>query len=163
MIRSGRWLPAAVALGLAVATGRASAADEPPEIRPGPDDRCPVCGMFVARHPDWLAGVRFVDGEHALFDGAKDLFRFLLGAERDGKGHTARDVRSAFVTDYYSLRQVDARGAWFVIGSDVLGPMGRELVPLGDERAAREFCRDHHGARVLRFADVTPALLEELG
>jgi nitrous oxide reductase accessory protein NosL len=49
-----------------------------------------------------------------------------------------------------------------VIGSDTLGPMGHELVPLASEAEAREFLKDHHGRRVLRFDEVTPALLEQL-
>ncbi len=155
------WRGVIACLALAAIPGRTARGDEPPLV-PGPEEKCPVCGMFVARHPGWLAGVRFTDGEHAVFDGAKDLFRFLLGDERDGRGHTARDVRSAFVTDYYSVRQVDARGAWFVVGSDVLGPMGQELVPFADERAAREFTADHEGRRILRFDEVTLALVEDL-
>jgi copper chaperone NosL len=131
-------------------------------IAPRPDDKCPICGMFVARYPDWIAGVRFSDGSHAVFDGAKDLFKFLLGTERDGRGHGAADVRSAFVTDYYAVKQVDAREAWFVLGSDVLGPMGHELIPFAVERDAREFLADHHGRRLLRFGDVTPAVLTGL-
>ena len=27
--------------------------------KPGPKDKCPVCGMFVAKYPDWTAAVRF--------------------------------------------------------------------------------------------------------
>jgi nitrous oxide reductase accessory protein NosL len=66
------------------------------------------------------------------------------------------------VTDYYALRRVDARGAWYVLGSDVFGPMGRELVPFAAEQDAREFLADHRGKRVLRFFEVTPAILKEL-
>ncbi len=150
------------ALGLALLASGGARGQETAPLVPDPDEKCPVCGMFVARTPDWLAGVRFADGGHAVFDGAKDLFRFVLGDERDGRGHTDRDVRSAFVTDYYSLRQVDAHGAWFVLGSDVLGPMGPELVPFAEERAAREFLADHRGKRILRFAEVSAAVLKEL-
>ena len=57
---------------------------------------------------------------------------------------------------------MDARTAWFVVGSDVLGPMGHELVPFAREAEAREFLRDHRGKQVLRFAEVTPALLKAL-
>lgn len=151
---------AILAVSATLASSLARANEKP--LVPGQDEKCPVCGMFVARYPDWIAGVRFADGGHAVFDGPKDLFKFLFGGERDGHGHTARDVRSAFVTDYYSVEQVDARAAWFVFGSDVLGPMGRELVPFAEERAAREFLSDHKGRRILRFDEVTPSVLKEL-
>jgi nitrous oxide reductase accessory protein NosL len=131
-------------------------------IRPAPRDKCPVCGMFVARYPDWVAGIRFQDGSHAVFDGAKDLFRFLLSVEDYGPAGRRKDVAAILVTDYYSVRQVDAREAWFVVGSDVLGPMGHELVPFARREEAEEFLRDHHGKRLVRFAEVNPSLLRAL-
>jgi nitrous oxide reductase accessory protein NosL len=52
--------------------------------------------------------------------------------------------------------------AFFVIGSDVHGPMGRELIPFGKPTDAEEFRRDHKGKSVLRFSDVTPAVIKGL-
>jgi nitrous oxide reductase accessory protein NosL len=118
--------------------------------------------MFVARYPDWVAGVVFEDGRAAWFDGAKDLFKFLLGPERYAPSRRAADVARAWVTDYYGLTLLDAREAWFVIGSDVYGPMGSELVPFAREEDAREFKADHKGTALLRFGDVGPATLRQL-
>ncbi len=134
----------------------------PAPVKPEPKEKCPVCGMFVAKYPDWVAGIRFQDGSRALFDGAKDLFKLLLQVEDYGPVSRRTDVESIFVTDYYALQQIEARSAWFVIGSDVLGPMGHELVPFAREAEAREFLRDHRGKRVLRFAEVTAALVKGL-
>lgn len=130
--------------------------------RPGQGDKCPVCGMFVSRYPDWVATVTFRDGATAWFDGAKDLFKFLLHPERYQPGRRAADVERVQVTDYYALSRLDARDAWFVIGSDVLGPMGIELIPFAREADAREFQADHRGAAILRFGDVGPATLRKL-
>ena len=49
--------------------------DTPP---PGPGDTCPVCGMFVAKYPEWIATIVFGDGTAVHFDGAKDMFKYLL-------------------------------------------------------------------------------------
>ena len=49
---------------------------------PGARDTCPVCGMFVARYPEWVATVLWQDGHAAHFDGAKDLFKYLLDLRR---------------------------------------------------------------------------------
>ncbi|MET0049673.1 MAG: nitrous oxide reductase accessory protein NosL, partial [Candidatus Thiodiazotropha sp.] len=57
---------------------------------------------------------------------------------------------------------IDARQAWYVIGSDVLGPMGHELIPLETQADAEEFLKDHQGVAILRYADVTLELLENL-
>lgn len=130
--------------------------------RPAPGEKCPVCGMFVAKYPDWVAGVVFKDGQVAWFDGVKDLFKFLLKPERYGPRRATGDVARVLVTDYYGLRLLDAREAWFVIGSDVFGPMGTELIPFALEADAREFMADHKGTGLLRFGDVGPATLRQL-
>jgi nitrous oxide reductase accessory protein NosL len=129
---------------------------------PGDRDTCPVCGMFVARYPEWVATVVYLDGHAHHFDGAKDLFKYLLDLGRWAPGHRAEDVATIAVTDYYVVQRIDARSAWYVIGSDMLGPMGHELIPHATEAEAQEFLRDHKGRRVLRFGDVTLGLLRGL-
>jgi len=129
---------------------------------PGDRDTCPVCGMFVARYPEWVATVVYRDGHAHHFDGAKDLFKYLLDLGRWAPGHHAEDIATIAVTDYYAVQRIDARSAWYVVGSDMLGPMGHELVPHPTEAEAREFLRDHKGTRVLHYGDVTPDLLRRL-
>jgi len=107
--------------------------------------------MFVAKFPDWQAQVLFVDGRRAFFDGAKDLFRYLADPAHYDGTPGAEGVAAVFVTDYYSLEPVDGKTASYVSGSDVLGPMGKELVPFGKRSDAEEFLRDHRGTRVVGF------------
>ncbi len=155
-----RLLMAAALIG-ALLAGAAPAAEHRP-VRPTATDKCPVCGMFVAKYPDFLAQVIYRDGTYAVFDGAKDLFKYLLNLQRYAPSRRAADIAAVYVTDYYALTPLDAKGAWFVMDSDVYGPMGRELIPLATEREAGEFLADHKGRRLLRFPDVTPAILKEL-
>jgi len=129
---------------------------------PGPKDTCPVCGMFVSLYPDWVATVVYRDGHAHHFDGAKDLFKYLLNLPKYAPGHAQADIAAIGVTEYYNVSRIDARTAWYVIGSDTLGPMGHELVPLATQAEAEEFQRDHQGKRMVRFDEVTPALLEAL-
>jgi len=140
----------------------AAGAGEPGAARPGPGDKCPVCGMFVAKYPEFVAGAVFRDGSRAWFDGVKDLMKFYFRPGAYQPGRKTEDIAGVVVTDYYTLKQIDGRAAWYVVGSDVLGPMGRELIPLAEEQAAREFLRDHRGQRVLTFSEITPALLATL-
>ncbi|CAA7612529.1 nitrous oxide reductase accessory protein NosL [Magnetospirillum sp. SS-4] len=129
---------------------------------PGPDSVCPVCGMFVAKYPEWVAAVVFKDGHAHYFDGAKDLFKFLRDLGRYDPGHEAADIAIVAVTDYYGVRTIDARSAFFVVGSDTLGPMGHELVPLASKADADEFMADHKGKRILTFDQVGAELLKSL-
>lgn len=145
------------AAGLLAAPGApgAPATTHPDVQRPGPGERCPVCGMFVAKHPTWLATLTFRDGTRAVFDGPKDLFKLWLEPARYLPGRRRGDVAALTVTDYYTLTPIDGRTALYVEGSDVLGPMGRELIPFADRASAEEFLRDHRGRAILRLEEVT--------
>lgn len=125
-------------------------------------DRCPVCGMFVYKYPKWVAQIYFQDGSSYFYDGAKDMFKHLFDTGKYTPGKTAALVKSIYVTDYYEVELIDAKTAFYVTGSDVLGPMGHELLPFEEEEAAKEFMEDHAGKSILRFQDVTPAVIESL-
>lgn len=129
---------------------------------PASDAVCPVCGMFVAKFPEWVATVAYKDGHAHHFDGAKDLFKFLANPRHYVASHRPEDVATIAVTDYYAVVRIDARDAVYVIGSDVLGPMGHELVPFLTRAEAEEFIKDHDGKAILSFAQVTPAVIERL-
>jgi copper chaperone NosL len=129
---------------------------------PGLRDACPVCGMLVARYPAWIATVLHADGQADHFDGAKDLFKYLLDLPRYARGRSVEEITAIGVTEYYGLARIDARSAWYVMGSDVLGPMGHELVPLATAEDAHGFMADHHGTRILRFDEVSRELLRDL-
>ena len=50
---------------------------------------------------------------------------------------------------------IDARSAFYVVGSKKRGSMGPTFASFSDEAAARAFA-DKEGGKVLRFAEVTP-------
>jgi copper chaperone NosL len=143
---------AAMLLVLALPVWAGAGLDTFPD--PKARDLCPVCGMVVSKYPPWVATVVYRDGHAHHFDGAKDMFKYLFDVPRYAKGHRAQDIARIGVTEYYEVKRIDARTAWFVIGSDVLGPMGHELIPLASRADAEEFMRDHQGKRILRFDEV---------
>ncbi len=57
------------AILLALMVSLAAAAPSPTQ-----KDKCPVCGMFVSKYPDWTTIITFKDNSSLFFDGAKDLF-----------------------------------------------------------------------------------------
>lgn len=144
-----------LALLLLTLAGLAGAADFP---APKPRDLCPVCGMVVSKYPAWTATVVYRDGHAHHFDGAKDLFKYLFDLPRYAPGHRAENIARIGVTEYYDVKRIDARTAWYVIGSDVPGPMGHELIPLASRADAEEFRRDHQGRRILRFDEIKKEL-----
>ena len=125
-----------------------------------PQERCPVCGMFVAKYPDWITQVRLSNGTVKFFDGVKDLLAFLFNPASFGAaGQTAKEI---WVKDYYTLAWLDGRAAWYVIGSDVYGPMGHEFIPFGSAGAAENFRKDHNGTKVVRFNEITEPLVQSM-
>lgn len=144
-----------LAAALACWAGLAPAQNVP---KPGAKDLCPVCGMIVSKYPNWVAVVTWKDGHAHFFDGAKDMFKFLNDLRKFAPGHRREDIAGIYVTDFYNLERIDARRALFVVGSDVLGPMGHELVPLASRADAEDFLKDHKGKRIIAF-DRVPAEL----
>jgi nitrous oxide reductase accessory protein NosL len=139
-----------------------AAAQAPP--KPGPKDLCPVCGMLVSKYPNWVATIVYKDGHAHHFDGAKDMFKFWFDPAKYAKGHRREDMATIWVTDFYNLQRIDAKKAHYVIGSDVLGPMGHEFVPLATKEDAADFLKDHKGRKILTFDQVTgdlPAKLDD--
>lgn len=124
--------------------------------------KCPVCGMFVAKYPDWTASVHFKDGTLHYFDGPKDLFAYYLDPASFTPGKRQADITELRVKEYYSLEMIDPRGAYFVLGSDVYGPMGNELIPFKTEKEAASFKADHKGKRIIRFGEITKPLIKSL-
>jgi nitrous oxide reductase accessory protein NosL len=90
------------------------------------------------------------------------MFKYLLDLPKWAPGHRAEDIELIGVTEYYGLTRIDAHQAFYVIGSDVRGPMGNELIPLETEADAAEFLQDHSGRRILRFDQVNQELLQKL-
>ncbi len=138
------------------------AADKIKPLEPGKQDTCPVCGMFVAPYPEWMAQVVFEDSSAAFFDGCKDMFKYLLDRDRFAPGKSHLKIAESFVTSYYEGEVIPARSAHFVVGSDVFGPMGPELVPHRTREEAEEFLRDHKGSKVVFFDEVTREILRTL-
>jgi len=146
---------------LMLANSFAIAADPKPQ-QPAKRDKCPVCGMFVYKYPDWVGQIIFKDGAVFFFDGAKDLFKYYFDIGKYNPDRTADDITAIFVTEYYDMDLIDGRKAHYVVGSEVYGPMGRELIPCKTREDAEQFKKDHGGTLILTFGQVKPSVIKKL-
>lgn len=131
------------------------------------DAKCPVCGMFVAKYPKWASQITyFYQGKtHTLsFDGMKDLMKFYFDAQKWGKYPFAKtkNITSIKTLDFYTQKPIEARKAFFVIRSDVYGPMGNEFIGFSTNERAEEFLHDHSGKKILQFKEITQEMPYEL-
>ena len=132
--------------------------------RPVPADvRCPVCGMFPARSPDWAAQVIFANGDAQFFDSPLSLFMYLSDVARYSPGRSADEIVARYVTDVSSKTWTDAGNAFYVHGSSAKGPMRAGNLPaFASKKAALQFAAQR-GGTVLAYADVDAGLVTQLG
>ena len=122
-------------------------------------EKCPVCGMFVAKYPKWV-GLIIIGDKKYYFDGAKDMMKYYIF---DGDFPYDRSKISTIkVTDFYTLEGISAKEAFYVIGSDVYGPMGNELIPFKTHKAAENFLSDHRGSEIVLFDKITAKMVMAL-
>jgi len=155
-----KYLLAAV-LALCLASSSATAGERKP-VKATQEDKCPVCGMFVAKYPDFMAEILFKDGSYAVFDGVKDMMKYYFNLAKYNPSKTLSDIDSIHVTDYYQLDFVDGFNAFYVVDSNVFGPMGKEIIPFGKEEDAGEFMVDHAGKHILRWDAITRDVVKGL-
>ena len=133
-----------------------------PEI--GAELRCPVCGGHPAEQPRRQCQIIMGDGRQIAFDSGKDLFSYLQLMDRYGYARQqskGKDLSEVWVRDYNSGVWLDGRAAWYVAGSEVRGPGGKEIIPFTDRSGAEDFSRIH-GGKVVDFTRVDAAVLNEL-
>ncbi len=131
------------------------------------DEKCPVCGMFTYKYPRWAAQIFYKHGSHEhhfSFDGVKDMMKFYFNPMKWGNYPNVKReaITKMLVTDYYSQKALDARNAYYVIGSNIYGPMGHELIPFATLEEAQNFKKDHRGEKILKFDEIKESLPYEL-
>ncbi len=94
-----------------------------------PSDRCPVCAMNVKKHAKFAAAIELENGETHYFCGTGCMIRTWLHPEVF-LNVDKKQLKRAVVKDYFTGKPLDAMQAYWVAGSDVIGPMGPALVPL---------------------------------
>lgn len=130
-------------------------------------EKCPVCGMFIYKYPKWAAQIFYEENgikKHWSFDGVKDLMKFYFDPMRWGDYKIAKkeNITKILVTDYYSQKAIDGTKAYFVIRSDVYGPMGHEFIPFESFADAQTFKKDHFATKIIAFKDITEAKTYDL-
>jgi copper chaperone NosL len=127
-------------------------------------DECHVCGMLITRFPGPKGEAYVYHEQRALkFCSTRDLFAWLLQPE------TTAVVEAIYVHDMANTdwnhpddrHLIDARTAWYVVGSTRRGAMGPTLASFAKRADAEAFARQY-GGRVLPFESITLPVLEAM-
>ena len=135
-----------------------AAAKEPPPVALTQDAMGHFCGMALVEHPGPKGQILLRgDRRPVWFSSARDTVAFTYLDEE------SKAISAIYVSDMGKAPDwehpgpdnwVEARRAWFVLGSNRRGGMGaEEAVPFSDQGAAERFAAEH-GGRVLRMAEL---------
>lgn len=117
------------------------------------EERCLNCGMKIDRASAWRTEIVTDSGDVVEFDSPRCAFTAWRGGKVRGKTLRAQE--------YYDRTFADGKDLRFVIGGDVSGPMGADLVPVSPPRALK-FVQDHGADLALALGEVTPDVLAHL-
>ncbi len=171
LVNGGRVLSFIFILLLAVTLGCAASGEKKagssqvavPQPMDIPQDvSCGKCGMYPAKYPRWQSQIIFKDGSMTPFDGCKCMFNFLFGMDEYDKMHSRDDVSVAWVKDFNSGKWINVEEAYYIVGSDMMGPMGKELIPFADQVEAMKFHQEQ-GGDMMNYGEISPGVLKTLG
>jgi nitrous oxide reductase accessory protein NosL len=125
---------------------------------------CLVRHFKLYKEPKWVAKIETRDGKTVYFSSPKSLFEFY---HRPGKWFdvgvkSERDFSKIVVTDYETLKRIDAEKAFYVYGSRAISPAGDDLVALETKEGAEAFSKKYSGKRIFTFDKVSDALIRLL-
>ena len=124
--------------------------------------RCPVCGMYPARSLDWAGQIIFSNGDAQFFDSPVSLLMFLNDVPRYSAGRTADDIVARYVTDVTSKEWIDAGAAFYVHGSNAVGPMRAGNLPAFAQRSAAEAFAQRRGGEVRTLGAIDAQMLQAM-
>lgn len=155
----------ALLLPLVAALAACSPAEET-TARPEPittGTACSMDGMILADFPGPKGQIHYASGEPDFFCDTPELFSIYLQPEQQ-KRITGIFTQDMGKTDWEKPQDnwIDARKAWFVLGSSKTGSMGPTLAAFAEQKAAETFAGEY-GGKVLRFEEVTPEMVDLTG
>jgi nitrous oxide reductase accessory protein NosL len=108
--------------------------------------------MYPARYPQFNCQIVFKDGSYEAFDSAVGLLVVLLFP--DNTEMKLKPIARIYFKDYFKESWLEADKAFFVTGSEIMGPMGVEFLPVDSEQAAEELKKQEQGQDITHFKEI---------
>lgn len=125
---------------------------------------CTVRHLKIYKDPAWASKIELKNGKKVYFSSPKSMFEFYFrpGIWFDIGVKSENDFKDILVTDFKTLKPVNAKGAFFVYGSSITSPGGDDLVPFDSYTAAEEFAKKNNGKKIMSFKEISDALIRLL-
>lgn len=75
-------------------------------------------------------------------------------------GESREKLALVWVTEYYTTKKMDAHDVLFVVGTNLVGPMGLDLIPVKGMEAANNLKQDYEGELILKLDQITPEIID---
>ncbi len=113
---------------------------------------CPLCGMYPALYPKFNCQIVFKDGTYEAFDSTIGLLIYLLFP--NNLGMKLQPVSKIFFKDYLKESWLEANDTFFVTGSEIMGPMGVEFLPVDSKQTATDLKKQEKGKDIIHFKNI---------
>ena len=123
---------------------------------PTEKDTCSVCGMYPAKYQKHNSQIWAKDGSTLHFCCTQCMVNF--NADPGKYVDKPVETKMSWVTLYSDGMYESAFGAYYVVGSQVMGPMGKAAFPFKIKKNAEEFVKVN-GGTIVTFSQLTPALV----
>ena len=124
------------------------------------DTLCFYTGLRLSDFGGPKAQLHFAAEDPRFYADPVKMFHVLLNPDPRLPAVRAAFVQDMTDNDWYAPddRWIDARSAWYVQGSAMIGPLGPTLAAFATQAAANRFAAEH-GGTTLRFADMNPDMV----
>ena len=125
------------------------------------ETECLVRHLKVYKDPKWVSKIELRDGKKIFFSSPKSMFEFYF---RPGKWFemgvkSENDFKDIIVTDFITMKPINAKTAYFIYGSRAISPGGDDLVAIENKNDADNFYKNYSGKRMLKFNEISDALI----
>lgn len=127
----------------------------PPSNGPASAARCAFCGMKIKEDNAFRVKAKLQDGTDAAFDSPRCAFEAHVNPAK-------YKVASLSLQEFYDRTWHEPSELHYVIGSDVMGPMGHDLIPVLPAHE-QKLMKDHKGKRIVVLSDINESMIEHLG
>ncbi len=120
------------------------------------DERDLACSLKPYKNPKWMSQIELINEKKLHFISVKCMMSFYYkNSKWDDLGikDEKEPIKALKIQDFNTLEIVDAKEAFYVYGSHIMGPKGDDLIPFKSEKDAINFSKDNGGKKILIWKD----------